>query len=50
MTEILKEASTADKIVRVHVEQNNPAMRLYQRLGFRKLEEFGMYHLMEWPS
>lgn len=32
----------------IHVEQMNPAMRLYTRLGFQKAGEHGIYHLMEW--
>lgn len=34
----------------IHVEQMNPAMRLYQRLGFIKAGEHGIYHLMEWRA
>ena len=48
MEEILAEGAAAGKLVRIHVEHNNPAMRLYLRLGFRKIEEQGIYHLMEW--
>lgn len=35
--------------VSIHVEQTNPALRLYERLGFRKVELRGVYHLLEWP-
>lgn len=36
------------KSVTIHVEYNNPAMRLYERLGFRKIGEFNsVYYLME---
>ena len=48
MKEILDEGAAAGKLVRIHVEQFNPAMRLYLRLGFEKIEEQGVYHLMEW--
>lgn len=48
MADILAEASEAGKLVRIHVERNNPAMRLYERLGFEKIEEQGVYYLMEW--
>ena len=34
--------------VQIHVEHNNPAMRLYDRLGFEKVEEQGIYWLMRW--
>lgn len=36
--------------VSIHVEQMNPAMRLYLRLGFRKVGEHGIYHLMQWST
>ena len=48
MRDVLAEAAAAGKRVRIHVERNNPAMRLYERLGFEKIEEQGIYHLMEW--
>ncbi len=48
MREVLDEAREAGKLVRIHVERNNPAMRLYRRLGFEKIEEQGVYFLMEW--
>jgi len=48
---VFDEARAAGLLVRIHVEVNNPAMRLYQRLGFRKVNEDGIYWLMEWtPS
>ncbi len=48
MRDVLAEGAAAGKLVRIHVESNNPAMRLYRRLGFEKVEEQGVYHLMEW--
>ncbi len=37
-----------DKLpVTIHVESNNPAMTLYKRLGFKRIEEHGIYYLME---
>ena len=45
---LLDAASARGHGVSIHVEQMNPAMRLYQRLGFRKAGEHGIYHLMEW--
>lgn len=45
---ILQEAQQSVLPVRIHVEKNNPAMRLYQRLGFELLEDKGIYELMEW--
>ncbi len=48
MRRVLDEAAAAGKMVRIHVEHNNPAMRLYRRLGFERIEDQGVYHLMEW--
>lgn len=48
MRGVLDEAASGGKMVRIHVEQNNPAMRLYERLGFEKIEDQGVYWLMEW--
>jgi GNAT superfamily N-acetyltransferase len=41
-------AAARGKRLSIHVEQTNPAMRLYLRLGFEKVDEHGIYHLMEW--
>lgn len=41
-------ARSAGKALTIHVERNNPAMRLYLRLGFAKIDEHGVYDLMEW--
>ena len=48
MRDVLKKGEEAGLRVRIHVEHNNPAMHLYQRLGFRKIDDHGVYHLMEW--
>ena len=48
MRRILDDAALVGKPVRIHVERNNPAMHLYDRLGFRKVEDQGVYWLMEW--
>jgi ribosomal protein S18 acetylase RimI-like enzyme len=45
---VLAEAEAAGKAVRIHVERNNPALGLYERLGFRSIEDQGVYHLLEW--
>jgi len=46
--DLLAEGEAAGKPVTIHVEIYNPAMRLYERLGFRPVEERGPYRLMEW--
>lgn len=45
---LLDEAEVAGKPVRIHVENFNPAMRLYQRLGFHPITDNGVYQFMEW--
>ena len=47
---ILSEASVAGKPVRLHVERFNPALRLYQRLGFAVVEAGPIHLLMEKPT
>lgn len=36
------------KKVSIHVEKNNPARRLYYRLGFEMIADEGVYDLLEW--
>ena len=48
MRDLLKEGEEKGLPVRIHVERFNPALRLYERLGFRHVEEQGPYYLMEW--
>lgn len=43
-----EEAASAAKALSIHVEKFNPALRLYQRLGFRPKEDKEVYLLMEW--
>jgi len=44
---LLAEAAAAGKPLRIHVEQMNPALRLYERLGFKRIGDTGVYYLME---
>lgn len=48
LNDLLAEARAAGLPVRIHVEQNNPALGLYHRLGFRRIADKGVYFLMEW--
>ena len=48
LNDILDEAVASKKMVRIHVEKFNPAMRLYERLGFTPTADRGVYLLMEW--
>ncbi len=46
LTEILDQARSSGRIVSLYVEAENPAMRLYQRLGFRQVGDEGFYRFM----
>jgi GNAT superfamily N-acetyltransferase len=43
-----EQAEAIDKALRIHVEKFNPALRLYERLGFKVVEDRGVYWFMEW--
>jgi len=40
---LLSEAAAAGKAVTIHVEKMNRALRLYERLGFKPVEDQGVY-------
>jgi hypothetical protein len=42
------EGARGGKRVSIHVQMFNPALALYECLGFRKRREVGVYHFMEW--
>ena len=48
LVSIQAEAAQLGRAVTVHVEKNNPARRLYQRLGFAVAADKGVYDLMRW--
>ncbi|HEV2500194.1 MAG TPA: GNAT family N-acetyltransferase [Terriglobia bacterium] len=45
---LLAEGDNAGIPVRLHVERNNRALRLYERLGFGVIADQGVYLEMEW--
>jgi ribosomal protein S18 acetylase RimI-like enzyme len=47
LADVMAEADASGLAVRLHVEPWNPAMRLYERLGFRSVAEQGPYLRME---
>jgi ribosomal protein S18 acetylase RimI-like enzyme len=49
LQEILRESNCSKVPVSIHVEQDNPARRLYERLGFSAIGQTGIYYLMERP-
>ena len=46
--QLMDEARAAGKALSIHVERQNRAMRLYERLGFRPVGDEGVYLRMEW--
>jgi GNAT superfamily N-acetyltransferase len=48
LRELQDEACVAGKSLTIHVERFNPALRLYERLGFKMVEDKGVYLLMRW--
>jgi ribosomal protein S18 acetylase RimI-like enzyme len=44
------EAALARKPLRIHVERFNPALRLYERLGFVPIADRGVYLFLEWRT
>jgi ribosomal protein S18 acetylase RimI-like enzyme len=44
---LIAEAQASARKLSIHVESNNPARRLYERLGFRVAGEHGVYVLLE---
>lgn len=48
LREIQAEGGRSGRRVTIHVESFNPALRLYERLGFRTVARNGVYQLLEW--
>jgi ribosomal protein S18 acetylase RimI-like enzyme len=48
LQQIMAEGVASGKPVSIHVERFNPALGLYERLGFRETEDKGVYALLTW--
>lgn len=48
LRDVLARGAAAGKPVTIHVEAYNPALRLYERFGFAKVDTNGVYYLMKW--
>ncbi len=46
--DVLARGTRTGKPVTIHVEAYNPALRLYERFGFEKVDTNGVYYLMKW--
>ena len=49
LSELIAESEASEKPLSIHVEKQNPALRLYQRLGFTPTDESAVYLLMHRP-
>jgi len=50
LRDLQEEARGAGKSLTIHVERFNRALELYQRLGFKQVEDKGVYLLLEWSA
>jgi ribosomal protein S18 acetylase RimI-like enzyme len=50
LEDLLAEAAGTGRQVALHVDKFNPALRLYQRLGFRIIQDAGADWAMEWRA
>ena len=48
LKQLMSQAAKACKALGIHVERFNPALRLYERLGFVQAEDKGVYFFMLW--
>lgn len=48
LQKILEQARADGRSVSIHVEAYNPALHLYERLGFQQIDTYGPYLLLEW--
>lgn len=50
LKDLLAEAAGTGRQITLHVDKFNPALRLYQRLGFRIVQDAGADWAMEWRA
>lgn len=50
LAELMEEARETGSELTLHVEPENPAQRLYRRLGFRLIENRGVYDFLGWRA
>ena len=48
--QLLVEAERTGRAVRIYVEEFNPSLRLFERLGFSPSEQHGIHLLMQWSA
>lgn len=47
LNDLVAEAKSKQQEISIHVEKSNPALQWYSRLGFKPLEDKGVYTLMK---
>ena len=47
---LINEAEETRKAVRIYVEDFNPSLRLFERMGFKQVAQEGMHLLLEWTA
>ena len=50
INELLVEGKRTGRMVRIYVEEFNRSLHLFERLGFSRGEQHGIYVLMEWTA
>jgi ribosomal protein S18 acetylase RimI-like enzyme len=50
LRDLIAEAARTGRLLRLHVEMFNRARLWYERLGFRQIQEAGLYLEMEWRA
>ena len=45
---LLDEAAGATKVVKIYVEDFNPSLRLFERMGFTPVDKQGIHLLLQW--
>ena len=48
LQQLIDEGRASARIITIHVEKFNPALRLYERLGFRAVDDRGAYWFLQW--
>ena len=47
---LLEEAASTGKAVRIYVEEFNPSLRLFERMGFKQIAQENMHLLLQWTA
>jgi ribosomal protein S18 acetylase RimI-like enzyme len=50
LKQVQTEAAAEGRKVGIHVEIFNPALNLYERLGFQRVSDRGVYYFLEWSG